>query len=60
MRKNLTPNSGSELKDLTSRVEILIATPLKLAQLIEKFPDQITGLKYFVLDEADKMFELGF
>lgn len=31
MRKNLTPTSGSELKDLTSRVEILIATPLKLA-----------------------------
>lgn len=41
-------------------VEILISTPLKLAQLTEKYPKKISGLKYFVLDEADKMFEMGF
>lgn len=38
--------------------EVLISTPLKLAQLTESF--QIENLEHLVVDEADKMFEMGF
>jgi superfamily II DNA/RNA helicase len=41
-------------------MEILIATPLKLSQLAEKYPMLIQNLQFMVLDEADKMFEMGF
>lgn len=60
MRKALFPNHEGELTKLIRDVEILIGTPLKFAQLTEKFPQEISGLKYIVLDEADKMFEMGF
>ncbi len=60
MRKALFPKSEGELAKLVDSVEILISTPLKLAQLTESFPNKIKGLKYLVLDEADKMFEMGF
>ena len=60
MRKALFPQTEEELTKLTQSVEILIGTPLKLAQLVEKFPGKIAGLDYLVLDEADKMFEMGF
>ena len=60
MRKALFPQSEAELEKLVNSVEVLIGTPLKLASLTEKFPQKISGLKYFVLDEADKMFEMGF
>jgi len=38
----------------------LIASPLKLALMCETYPDRIKGLEYLVVDEADKMFEMGF
>ena len=60
MRKALFPNHEGELTKLIRDVEILIGTPLKFAQLTEKFPQEISSLKYIVLDEADKMFEMGF
>ena len=60
MRKALFPNDEGELTKLIRDVEILIGTPLKFAQLTEKFPNEIAGLNYIVLDEADKMFEMGF
>jgi len=60
MRKALFPASEDDLTRLTGQVEVLIGTPLKFAQLVEKYPNKITKLKFFVLDEADKMFEMGF
>ena len=60
MRKALFPQNDEEMAKLVASVEILIGTPLKFAQLTELFPQKIDGVKFFVLDEADKMFELGF
>ena len=60
LRKALFPQTLESFTKLMEEVEILIASPLKLSQLTEKYPKMITGLRYMVLDEADKMFEMGF
>lgn len=39
-------------------MEILISTPLKLANLSEQFNFQ--NLEHLVIDEADKIFDMGF
>jgi len=41
-------------------VEVLIATPGRLLDLIEHNALSISGIKHLVIDEADKMFQLGF
>ena len=41
-------------------VEILIATPGRLLDLIEHNALSISGIQHLVVDEADKMFQLGF
>ena len=60
LRKALFPKSIESLNSLIKGVEILIASPLKLSQMTEKFPDMLSDLRFMVLDEADKMFEMGF
>ncbi|SUX43521.1 DEAD/DEAH box helicase [Chryseobacterium indoltheticum] len=41
-------------------VEILIATPGRLLDLIDHNALSISGIQHLVVDEADKMFQLGF
>lgn len=41
-------------------VEILIATPGRLLELIEMNAVSISKIKFFVVDEADKIFQMGF
>lgn len=41
-------------------VEVLVATPGRLLELIEKNAVDITAIKQLVIDEADKLFQLGF
>lgn len=41
-------------------VEVLVATPGRLLELIEKNAVDISGIKQLVIDEADKLFQLGF
>lgn len=59
LRKALMPTNEDALKKFLKTTEILVASPLKAAQLTEKFPS-IPNVKFLVIDEADKMFELGF
>ncbi|WP_430613062.1 DEAD/DEAH box helicase [Flavobacterium sp. JP2137] len=40
--------------------EILIATPGRLLDLIDQNALSISALEYLIIDEADKMFQLGF
>lgn len=41
-------------------VEVLIATPGRLLDLIDHKAVSISGIRHLVIDEADKMFQLGF
>lgn len=41
-------------------VEVLIATPGRLLDLIEHKAVSISGIRQLIIDEADKMFQLGF
>lgn len=51
---------GQQVQQLKSGVDILIATPGRLHDLIEQSYIDLSNLKYFVLDEADQMLDMGF
>ncbi len=48
-----------QTKELISGVDILIATPGRLLDLINQKFISLTQVKYFVLDEADMMLDMG-
>lgn len=41
-------------------VEVLVATPGRLLELVAKNAVDISGIRQLVIDEADKLFQLGF
>lgn len=52
-------SQNPQTRKLRAGVDILIATPGRLLDLIgQKFID-LSSVKYFVLDEADRMFDMG-
>ena len=50
----------SQTDKLTKGVEILIATPGRLLDLMEQGFVSLKDIGYFVLDEADRMLDMGF
>jgi len=48
--------AGSDL----AKVDVVIATPLRLLQTLQEGKCDLSSVRYLVLDEADKLFELGF
>lgn len=50
----------SQKKKLAAGVDILVATPGRLIDLIEQRAVTLKGVEIFVLDEADQMMDLGF
>ncbi len=50
----------AQTQALKSGVDILIATPGRLLDLISQRFVHLNQLKYFVLDEADRMLDIGF
>lgn len=50
----------SQTKDLTPDTQVLIATPGRLMDLIERKLVDLSALQYCILDEADKMLLTGF
>lgn len=53
-------SQGSQVSALKSGVDILIATPGRLLDLINQKFIHLHYLKIFVLDEADRMLDMGF
>ncbi|MDX9730271.1 MAG: DEAD/DEAH box helicase [Bdellovibrionales bacterium] len=51
---------GPQVKALAGGVDILVATPGRLLDLIEQKHLSLQGLDVFVLDEADRMLDMGF
>ncbi|KAI9596196.1 P-loop containing nucleoside triphosphate hydrolase protein [Syncephalis fuscata] len=49
-----------QFKELRAGVEILVATPGRLIDLVKMKATNLRRVTYLVLDEADRMFDLGF
>lgn len=51
---------GPQVKAMSQGVDVLIATPGRLMDLIQQRHVSLRGLEVFVLDEADRMLDMGF
>ncbi|PWT71127.1 MAG: ATP-dependent RNA helicase [Bacteroidetes bacterium] len=51
---------GVQIRDLKRGVQIVVATPGRLIDLIERKAIHLEEIKYVVLDEADEMLNMGF
>jgi len=51
---------AGQIKRLSKGSDVLVATPGRLIDLIERNAVQLTDTKFLVLDEADQMLDLGF
>ena len=50
----------NQIRDLKKKPEILVATPGRLLDLIRQQKINLEHLEYLVLDEADRMLDMGF
>jgi superfamily II DNA/RNA helicase len=53
-------NIKPQMRALTPGVEILVATPGRLMDLMQSRAVTLDQVEYFVLDEADRMLDMGF
>jgi ATP-dependent RNA helicase RhlE len=53
-------SQNSQVRSLRSGVDVLIATPGRLLDLISQKFVHLNQLQFFVLDEADRMLDMGF
>ncbi|XP_062087672.1 DEAD-box ATP-dependent RNA helicase 20 [Humulus lupulus] len=51
---------GPQVRDLQKGVEIVIATPGRLIDMMESHHTNLRRVTYLVLDEADRMLDMGF
>lgn len=51
---------GLQIRDLKKGVQIVVATPGRLIDLIERKAINLEQIEYVVLDEADEMLNMGF
>lgn len=49
-----------QIRDIKKGAQIIVATPGRLIDLIERKAIDLTKIKYVVLDEADEMLNMGF
>ncbi|WP_462318044.1 DEAD/DEAH box helicase [Marinilabilia sp.] len=53
-------NQTSQIKALRQGVDVLVATPGRLLDLMNQGYISLKDIQYFVLDEADRMLDMGF
>ncbi|EGP89753.1 uncharacterized protein MYCGRDRAFT_36977 [Zymoseptoria tritici IPO323] len=51
---------GGQIRDLSRGVEVVIATPGRLIDMLESGKTNLRRVTYLVLDEADRMLDMGF
>ena len=51
---------GEQIRELKRGIHIVVATPGRLIDLIERRAINLENIKYIVLDEADEMLNMGF
>jgi ATP-dependent RNA helicase RhlE len=51
---------GNQVRDLAQGTDVLVATPGRLLDLIEQRHLKLDRVEIFVLDEADRMLDMGF
>jgi ATP-dependent RNA helicase DeaD len=51
---------GQQMRDLEKGAHVVVGTPGRVIDLIERGKLKLNDVKYFVLDEADEMLNMGF
>ncbi|XP_039166125.1 DEAD-box ATP-dependent RNA helicase 52B [Eucalyptus grandis] len=51
---------GQQVRTLEKGVDILVATPGRLVDMIERDKVSLRKIRYFTMDEADRMLDMGF
>ena len=53
-------NEARQLRAVDQGAQVLIATPGRLCDFLDRRLVNLSGVKFFVLDEADRMLDMGF